>query len=634
MAFAQAAVQMTAAEQQAYKRRWIALLILSMSLMLIVIDSTIVNIAFPAIRSTFGASYADAEWINSIYSLVFGALLITWGKLGDQYGRRNIFIGGAVVFALGSLGVGTASTIGVTIAFRALQGLGAAMMSPSTLSIISGTFKGKERGIAFGIWGATAGVSAAVGPILGGWLIEYGTGIMAESWRLAFLINIPIAVIAIAGSFWAIRESRDPNAKPKIDFVGIVLITVSLGLIVFGAIEGQNYGWLEAKKVFTLGPITYPTLASGVTAVPAGTASFIPFVFLAGIIALVLFIFIEMRQERSGGQPLFEFALLKYRSFRFGLLTISIATLGEFGTFLVLSLYMQIAKQMGAFETGVELIAAAGAMVITAPLAGALSGRFGAKWIVTLGMALEAVALFWMSRVLYFEQPLSALTPALILYGAGFGLSIAQLANLVLSDIPGNKAGVASGAVNTIRQVGAALGIALIGAIMFGTFATASTPLVQNSTAFSDFSADVAARTDISAGSHTLATLIGTFGDTAKQQIITALNNNEGFDSSGDALDLLISNAPPIAKTGLKLQGVDLDNAEQLAQIRTELKPNLDKLGAGIQEPLGIGFAEAGRAATGTAAIFVVGGAIASLLLPKATRARATEGEEVAVMAH
>jgi len=181
MAFAQAAVQMTAAEQQAYKRRWIALLILSMSLMLIVIDSTIVNIAFPAIRSTFGASYADAEWINSIYSLVFGALLITWGKLGDQYGRRNIFVGGAVVFALGSLGVGTASSIGIAIAFRALQGLGAAMMSPSTLSIISGTFKGKERGIAFGIWGATAGVSAAVGPILGGWLIEYGTGIMAES---------------------------------------------------------------------------------------------------------------------------------------------------------------------------------------------------------------------------------------------------------------------------------------------------------------------------------------------------------------------------------------------------------------------------------------------------------------------
>src|SRR5215207_3763762 len=176
-------------DDHAYKYRWIALLILSMSLMLIVIDSTIVNIAFPTIRATFGASFADAEWINSIYSLVFGAALITWGKLGDQYGRRNIFIAGAALFGLSSAGVGFAPSIGVAVAMRALQGMGAAMMSPSTLSIISATFKGKERGIAFGIWGATAGVSAAIGPMLGGWLIDYGTGIMADSWRLAFLIN-------------------------------------------------------------------------------------------------------------------------------------------------------------------------------------------------------------------------------------------------------------------------------------------------------------------------------------------------------------------------------------------------------------------------------------------------------------
>src|SRR5947207_3805493 len=150
---AQAAPQMTAAQESAYKRRWIALALLSFSLMLIVIDSTIVNIAFPAIRKTFGASFADAEWVNSIYSLVFGAALITWGKLGDQYGRRNIFVGGAIVFVLGSLGSGLAPSISTLIAFRGLQGMGGAMMSPSTLSIISGTFRGKERGLAFGIWG-------------------------------------------------------------------------------------------------------------------------------------------------------------------------------------------------------------------------------------------------------------------------------------------------------------------------------------------------------------------------------------------------------------------------------------------------------------------------------------------------
>lgn len=625
---------MTLAEQQAYKRRWIALLILSMSLILIVIDSTIVTIAFPTIRETFGASYADAEWVNSIYSLVFAALLITWGKLGDQYGRRNIFIGGAVVFGLGSLGVGTASNIGLLVAFRALQGLGAAMMSPSTLSIVSATFRGKERGIAFGIWGATAGVSAAVGPIVGGWFIEYGTSIMAESWRLAFLINIPIAIVAIAGSFWAIRESRDPNAKPKIDLLGIVLITISLGLIVFGAIEGQNYGWLEAKGVFTLGPVSYPVLPVGVTEVPPGTPAFTPFILAAGILTFILFIFVERWQERRGGEPLFEFGLLRYRSFRYGLLTISIATLGEFGTFLVISLYLQIAKGMGAFETGLQLLASAGMMVILSPLAGALSSRIGAKWIITTGMLMEAAALFWMGQIIYYDAPTSVLTPPLMLYGAGFGLSISQLANLVLSDIPFNKAGVASGATNTIRQIGATMGIAIIGAVMFGTFAAASTPLIQQSTAFEDFGTRVAARTELAPESRTLGGLIAGFGDTVKETMIEAVDSNEGFDTAGDPLDLVLANVPDAGRAALRLQGVDLDDQATLEQLRTDLGPDLAILMTDIQRPLGIGFSEAARTTTTTAGFFVLAGAITSLLLPKTVRKPVGEGEHVAAMAH
>jgi MFS family permease len=254
----------SAAEEAAYKRRWLALLLLSLSLTLIIIDSTIVNIAFPAIRKTFGASFADAEWVNSIYSLVFGAALITWGKLGDQYGRRNIFVAGATVFVLGSLGCGFAPNIASLILFRALQGMGGAMMSPSTLSIISSTFQGRERGLAFGVWGGTAGVAAALGPILGGWIIRYGAGLTPDSWRLAFLVNVPIGIVAIAGSFWAIRESRDHSIKHRIDWLGIFLASLSLGSLVFGAIEGQNYGWLTAKKVFSLGPISYPQLAPGV----------------------------------------------------------------------------------------------------------------------------------------------------------------------------------------------------------------------------------------------------------------------------------------------------------------------------------------------------------------------------------
>jgi MFS family permease len=623
--------QRTAAEEAAYQRRWIALLLLSLSLLLIVIDSTIVNIAIPSIRSTFGASFADTEWVNSIYSLVFGAMLITFGKLGDQYGRRNLFILGTAVFLIGSAGTGLAANIGTMILFRGIQGLGAAMLSPSTLSIISNAFQGKERGIAFGIWGATAGVAAALGPILGGWLIEYGTGITTESWRLAFLINVPIGIFAIAGSFWAIREVREQGRKARIDFLGIVLGALGLGLIVFGAIEGQNYGWLEAKKVFTLGSLQYPTLAEGVKAIPAGTPSFIPFVFLVGAIVVLLFVLWEVRLERNGGEPLFEFGMLRYRSFRYGLLTVMIVALGEFGVVLVLSIFFQLAKGLGAFETGLRFLPFAGIVLIAAPLAGVLSSRFGAKWVVTAGMASEAIALFLISRVLYVDTDYAAIVPAFLLYGAGVGLAIAQLANIVLSDIPPEKAGVGSGANNTIRQLGASLGIAIIGAVLFGSFATEATPLIQKSTAFTDFAARVQANPNLSKESKAIGSQFGSFEKVAKDGIVAGLNANEGFSNDTNVLDTALANIPPAIKFLLKGQGIDLDNPAVVTKIKTELAPDVKILSDDIQNALATGFSSAGRLAAQTAALFVAGGAICSLLLPNRKRQL---GDAVVVAAH
>lgn len=597
-------------------RRWYALAILSMSLMLIVIDSTVVNIAFPSIRATFGSSFSDAEWVNSIYSLIFGAALITWGKLGDQYGRRNIFVGGAALFALSSLGVGLAPNINVMIGFRALQGMAAAMMSPSTLSIISTTFKGRERGIAFGIWGATAGVSAALGPILGGWLIEYGTDIMAESWRLAFLINVPLAAIAIAGSFWAIRESKDNRQKHQIDFLGIIFATLGLGGLVYGTIEGQTYGWLYAKKVFTLGSIHYPNLAAG-AAIPDGTASFVPFAFLIGLIFVALFVWWELTLEKRGGEPLFELGLFSYRSFRFGLITIFIIALGEFGVFLAISIYMQIAKGLGAFETGLQFLSFAIVTMIMAPLAGVLSGRFGAKWIVTTGMLCEAAALFWISRILYIDKPVTSLIPPFMLYGVGIGLAIAQLSNLILSDIPGNKSGQASGATNTLRQLGASLGIAIIGAVLFTRFATAATPLIQDSTAFEDFGKRVSENSSLSPASMLIGKGIADFGDQAKEGIIDGLNANEGFDAENtDMLQTALDNIPPVAIGALKQQGIDLKDPATIAQIKEELAPEVEILQADIQTTLAIGFSDAARASATLASLFVLFGALSSLMLP------------------
>ncbi len=630
MATVATAPGMSAAEEAMYKRRWIALLLLSLSLLLIVIDSTIVNIAIPTIRQTFNASFADTEWVNSIYSLVFGAFLITWGKLGDQYGRRNIFIMGTIVFLIGSAGTGLAANIGMMILFRGVQGFGAAMLSPSTLSIISSNFKGRERGIAFGIWGATAGVAAALGPILGGYLIEYGTSITAESWRLAFLINIPIGIIAIFGSLWAIQESREGRRNQRIDVIGIILATVSLASIVFGAIEGQNYGWTEAKKIFTIGGFSYPNLPAG-TPIPAGTPSFIPFAFLFGIVVFALFIIVEIAQERRGGEPLFEFGMLRYPSFRWGLLTVSIVALGEFGVVLVLSIYFQLAKGLGAFETGLRFLPFAGVVLFAAPMAGILSSRFGAKWVVTAGMACEAIALFWISRVLTQDAEYIALALPFLLYGFGVGLAIAQLANIVLSDIPPEKAGIGSGANNTIRQIGASLGIAIIGAVLFGNFASEATPLIQSSTAFTKFADSVAADPNLSKESKIIGGQFKSFEATAKNSIIKGLENNEGFSNDADILDTALANIPPAAKTLLSLQGVELNKPEVVTKIKTELKPYVDTLGNEIVTALGTGFSSAGRMASTVAAVFVALGAVCSLMLPNRKR---QPGEQVAIAAH
>ncbi|MEZ4668281.1 MAG: MFS transporter [Anaerolineae bacterium] len=309
-------------------------------------------------------------------------------------------------------------------------------------------------------------------------------------------------------------------------------------------------------------------------------------------------------------------------------MTVSIVALGEFGVILVLSIYYQLAKGLGAFETGLQLIPLSLAMLITAPTAGVLSSRFGAKWVVTAGMALEAVGLFWISRIIPdADAPLQF---PLIVYGIGLGLAIAQLANVVLSDIPSNKAGAASGANNTLRQLGASLGIAIIGAVLFSTFATATKPLVTEMTAFEDFSARVSANTEISNGARLLGSQFGQFSATAKEAINKGLDDNEGFDTSSDPLDTAIAQMPDVAKTFLKIQGVDLDNAETVAQIKADLAPDVEILQTDIRNALGTGFAQAAQSAALLSAIFVGLGAISSMLIPNA-KAR-HDGE--AVMAH
>ena len=332
------------------------------------------------------------------------------------------------------------------------------MTSPSTLSIISGTFTGRMRGVAFGIWGGVAGAAAALGPLLGGWLITNA------SWRWAFLINLPIGIIAILGAWRLITESRVGRGKLTFDIPGIILIALGVGAVVFGLIEGQTHGWWAPKGVFTLGGFTWPLTSIAVT----------PFAFIVGIAALALFTFWEIGLQRRGGDPLFDFTLLRFRGFRFGLITVSIVALGEFGVIFVLSIYLQSVIGLSAFATGVAFLPFAITTFFVAPMAGLFSARFGPKWVVTTGMVLEAIAIFSLSIVMGVTLSRPAFLLVLIVYGAGVGLAIAQLTSVVLSEIPMQQMGVASGANNTIRQVGAALGIAIVGAVFTATLASSA----------------------------------------------------------------------------------------------------------------------------------------------------------------
>ncbi len=466
-----ASVEAAAAQDSATPRQWLGLLVLGLGLAIVIIDGTIVNVALPAISRDFGAGLRDLQWVNSIYSLVYAALIVTFGRIGDQLGRRLLFVVGVGVFLAGSALSGAAASVGMLIGARALQGLGAAMTSPSTLSIISGTFTGKMRGVAFGVWGAIAGAAAALGPLLGGWLTT------AASWRWAFYINVPIGIVAVVGALLLVDESKAGGKRAGTDVLGILLISLGVGALVLGLIEGQTYGWLWPKNGFAVGAWSWP--ATGISVSLAA--------FIVTVIAFVGFVLWELRVQAKGKEPLFDLALLGFRSFRYGLITVSIVALGEFGVIFVLSLFLQGVLGFTALATGLTFLPFAVLTLFVAPSAGLLTARFGPKWVVTAGMIIEAVFIFVLSRVLGPATTQSTIILVLLGYGVGVGLAIAQLTNVVLSEVPSPRLGAASGANNTLRQVGSALGIAVIGAVLATTLSTSAKTRLAAETGVPDF---------------------------------------------------------------------------------------------------------------------------------------------------
>src|SRR6266702_2535728 len=435
------------------RKQLLILLVLSLSLAIIVIDATIVIVAQYQIQRDFKLNFKDLEWITSLYALVFGSFLLTWGKLSDEFGRKRIFVAGISLFIVGSIVDGFSQDLIQILVGRVLQGFGAAMASPATLSILTTTFTGKARSVAFGIWGATAGAAAVLGPVLGG----YFTSDPSLTWRWAFFINIPIGITALVGALFAIKETRFKDPKYTTDHLGLVLITLGLSSLLFGFIEAQTYGWIVPASQFGVGGLSWST--SNPVSLPLVS-------IITGLVLLAVFTFSEIRRLRSGRIPLFDFSLLRYKGFRYGLFTVTIVAMGEFGAVFIISIFLQTVKGLSAFNAGLTFLPMAISVFIFAPVAGVLATRFGPKWVVTTGMSLEAIALFSLSQIISVENPVYYMYPILVIYGAGVGLAISQLTSTVLQSIPWQKAGVGSGANNTVRQIGSAFGIAVIGAVL------------------------------------------------------------------------------------------------------------------------------------------------------------------------
>ncbi len=430
-------------------RRWIAMPFIAMGVAMIIVDATIVNVAVPTIIRDLHLSATSAEWLNSIYSLVFAALLISMGRVGDRVGRRRLLLVGVLVFVGASLVAATAPSGAMLIFGRFLQGIGGAMILPATLSTVNALFVGRERAIAFAIWGSTIGGFAALGPLVGGWLTT------DVSWRWAFLVNLPVGLLIVLGVALFIPETSDPGTRRGVDVTGNVLASLGFGAMVFALIEGVHYGWWSANSSFVLAGVSWPH----------GWISIVPVAVIVAVASLGTFVWVERRRSRRDQVVLVDLGLFGIRSFGVGNVAALVVALGEFGLLFVLPLFLQGVLGYSALRTGVVLLPLALATFVAGGMTPQLSKRVTARGVARLGLFLEVVAITGLGVVLSSTIGAWGLAPWLFLYGLGVGFATAQLTGVILTDVPVSSSGQASGIQSTSRQVGSAIGIAILGTI-------------------------------------------------------------------------------------------------------------------------------------------------------------------------
>jgi EmrB/QacA subfamily drug resistance transporter len=409
-------------------KKWWTLAAVAFGLFMIMLDNTVVNVALPSIEKDLHISISQLEWIVTAYALVFAALLITGGKLADLFGRRKIFIIGLAVFSLSSLACGFAPNAGFLIGARAAQGIGAALMDPATLSIITATFPPKQRGQAIGIWAGVSALALAIGPLAGGLIVDN------IGWNWIFFVNVPVGALGIVVSYFFIKESRDTSHEQSVDLPGLLTSGGALFALSYALIEGNQRGWASAEILGLL---------------------------VAAAVLFTAFILLESRQRL----PMLDLSLFRIGSFSGANTVALLVSLGMFGVFFFVSLYVQNILGYSPTKAGAIFLPMTILIILIAPIAGKASDRIGGRWLMGGGMTLLSISLLFYQRV-GLNSTFWTLLPAMILGGVGMALTMSPMTSVAMASVPIDKAGVGSGVLNSFRQVGGSMGIAVMGAIL------------------------------------------------------------------------------------------------------------------------------------------------------------------------
>jgi len=409
-------------------RKWWTLAAVSFGLFMMMLDNTVVNVALPAIQDSLDADQSELEWVVVSYALTFATFMLTGGKLADYFGRRRVFTLGLVVFTASSLACGLAPNADFLIGARTVQGVGAALMNPATLGIITATFPRQQRGMAIGIWAGVSAMALAIGPLLGGLITDQ------MDWSWIFFINVPVGVLGIVVARWAIDESRDTSHEQRLDLPGLATSAVGLFALTYALIEANTYGW-TSTRILTL--------------------------FALAALALVAFVLVERHQRI----PMLDLSLFRQWTFTGANLTMLLVSLAMFGIFFFNSLFLQNILDYSATETGAVFLPMTVLIILLAPVAGRHSDRVGSRWLIGCGMVLLSLSLVLFAQ-LDFESSFWDILPGLIAGGLGMALTMTPTTAAAMGAVAVDKAGVGSAVLNSSRQVGGSLGIAVMGALV------------------------------------------------------------------------------------------------------------------------------------------------------------------------